>query len=398
MDNLGLDEMKKIAHQIIQSEEEKYNIKIKTFPITFIEYYKDYEKNEKFSLIKKVNLALTPLYASGFNDLKGNTVIFLNDFNKIEKIEGRLFRLLQVCFHEARHSEQQQFNEYSYEGFFSEIDHYIKIATMGIDYILEHDNYSFEIGANLYGVSRAKEYLKENYPNLYEKDKEEIDTLERRYQYDYLMYDASFTLDRFLSIANQLNKIAKLDKKNKVTKKATISPVLDIFFNGPAEVKKVKEIIEHEKFKTLDKRIIYAFFSSKTFLESVDFDKLDEKEFNIIREAIEYTNQVYKNQEKITEEAKNNNTISNLQYLKEQKSIIKKIAFVSNIYQKKVMKFINITRSNTERKRHIDEIEQYANSLGEVKRRVRGFININIFYIIGILIIAISIILYLLLK
>ena len=62
------------------------------------------------------------------------------------------------------------------------------------------------------------------------------------------------------------------------------------------------------------------------------------------------------------------------------------------------MKFINITRSNTERKRHIDEIEQYANSLGEVKRRVRGFININIFYIIGILIIAISIILYLLLK
>ena len=392
MDNLGLDEMKKIAHQIIQSEEEKYNIKIKTFPITFIEYYKDYVFQKKF------NLALTPLYAVGFNDLKGNTVIFLNRINKIEKIEGRLFRLLQVCFHEARHSEQQQFNEYSYEGFFNEIDHYIKIATMGIDYILEHDNYSFEIGANLYGVSRAKEYLKENYPNLYEKDKEEIDTLERRYQYDYLMYDASFTLDRFLSIANQLNKIAKLDKKNKVTKEATISPVLDIFFNGPAEVKKVKEIIEHEKFETLDKRIIYAFFSTKTFLDSVDFDKLDEKEFNIIREAIEYTNHVYKNQERITEEAKNNNTISNLQYLKEQKSIIKKIAFVSNIYQKKVMKFINITRSNTERKRHIDEIEQYAESFEKAKGKIRGFVSINIFCIIGILIMVTSIILYIIIS
>ena len=39
-------------------------------------------------------------------------------------------------------------------------------------------------------------------------------------------------------------------------------------------------------------------------------------------------------------------------------------------------------------------IDMINNSLGEVKRRVRGFININIFCIIGILIMVTSIILY----
>ena len=33
--------MKKISHQIIDSEEKKYNIEIKVFPLSFIEYYRD---------------------------------------------------------------------------------------------------------------------------------------------------------------------------------------------------------------------------------------------------------------------------------------------------------------------------------------------------------------------
>lgn len=42
LEDLSLNEMKKISHQIIESEEKKYNISIKVFPLTFIEYYNNY--------------------------------------------------------------------------------------------------------------------------------------------------------------------------------------------------------------------------------------------------------------------------------------------------------------------------------------------------------------------
>ena len=38
LEDLSLNEMKKISHQIIEREEKKYNISIKVFPLTFIEY------------------------------------------------------------------------------------------------------------------------------------------------------------------------------------------------------------------------------------------------------------------------------------------------------------------------------------------------------------------------
>lgn len=68
LEDLSLNEMKKISHQIIESEEKKYNISIKVFPLTFIEYYNDYIFKKKFSLTKKFALSLTPIIAGGFND------------------------------------------------------------------------------------------------------------------------------------------------------------------------------------------------------------------------------------------------------------------------------------------------------------------------------------------
>ena len=80
----------------------------------------------------------------------------------------------------------------------------------------------------------GKEYLKKNYPSLYEKQKEEIEKLGKRYQYDYLMYDASNTIDRFINIAKQAKNITKVTNKVgiKAFQEMEKSNVLDIFLNS----------------------------------------------------------------------------------------------------------------------------------------------------------------------
>ncbi len=92
-----------------------------------------------------------------FNNLKEkDIVIFLNRIDKIEKVDN-IFQLARTCYHEVRHSIQQNFDNYSYEGFLRNID---LLRTNKIYYQVEHDSFSFEIGANLYGISKAKEYIK----------------------------------------------------------------------------------------------------------------------------------------------------------------------------------------------------------------------------------------------
>lgn len=173
---LSMEDMKKISHEIIE-ELGQPSIELNVFPLTFVEYYNDYVFNKKYNLIKMASYSTIPLIADGFNDSKGNIVIFLNRINKIEKIEHKIFRLAQICYHEARHSMQQKFDNYSYDGFLRDIDHFLKT---NIDYTLEHNKYSFEIGANLYAVRKAKEYLKTRYPDLYKKHKDEIEKLEKK--------------------------------------------------------------------------------------------------------------------------------------------------------------------------------------------------------------------------
>ena len=69
-------------------------------------------------------------------------------------MENKIFRLAFVCYHEARHVEQKEFDVYNFETFIDIID---KVNVL--DYGLSHDSYSFEIGANLYSIRKTKEYM-----------------------------------------------------------------------------------------------------------------------------------------------------------------------------------------------------------------------------------------------
>ena len=385
---LSIEEMKRISHEIIEKELKQFGIELNVFPLTFVEYYNDYVFNKKNSLIKMASYSTVPLIAGGFNDLKGNTVIFLNRINKIEKIEQKIFKLVQVCYHEARHSVQQKFDNYSYDGFLRDIDHFLKIK---IDYILEHDKYSFEIDANLYGVKRTKEYLKNRYPNLYEKHKDEIEKLEKRYQFDYMTYDASDTVERAIKMLRITDKV----RNNKIIKRKSlheISPVLDIFLNEDASFKNFSEIVQNDRFKRLDKRIVYAILSSKSFLEQIDVNQLLQRELEIINESLQYTSALYKKQIKLIEQSLNEKNITSLEYLKSQKSLIEKIHIIDEHYTRKLLDNLNFMRSSKKKRKHMESIPTYLEESQRIIRKSKGYLSITMFYIIGMVISVLTII------
>jgi len=390
---LTIKEMKKIAHEILEEETKKSNIKINMFPITFIEYYNSYVFKEKCKLTTLADYLTLPLRAGGFNDLKGNIIIFIEYINKRKRLESKLFRLAEICYHEARHSIQQEFDIYSYDGFLYGLDEYIQSEST-IDYKLEHDKYSFEIGANIYAITKAKDYLLKKYPNLYEKHQDEIDKLEKRYYYDYITYDAVDTIERFIEITKWKMQI---HNANKIEGLEKVSPILEIFLNDDLTFKKITEIIENQIFKTLDKRIIYAFLSSKSFLESIKIEELSNEELNLITEALKYTNTIYQNQQTKIEEYKKQKVITIKEYLSTQKSILKKLIFLEKNLSKEIKQelkqSINITRNENRRQEHIKEIPNYlekANNL--VRKRSKGYITLSIFYTIGLFISIITII------
>ena len=130
----------------------------------------------------------------------------------------------------------------------------------------------------------------------YEKFKDKIDILEHFYQEDYKMYNASYTIDKVLPIIG----VASAFGDNEIVKHDFIkdtSPVLGIFLNGDGSFKRPSEVMNDDKYQELDKRIVYAMFSSLTFLKDLKhMDNLSPEEISIVNEAIDYTSELCRRQ------------------------------------------------------------------------------------------------------
>lgn len=226
--------------------------------------------------------------------------------------------LANVCYHEARHSAQKTFDRYSYESFLRDIEQFYRKVGGNRDYKKHHDSYSFEIGANLYGIRMAREYLKKYNLEVYEKFKDKIDRVEQQYEEDYKMYNASYTIDRVLPII----KVASAFGDNEIIKHDFIkdtSPVLGIFLNGDGSFKRPSEVMSNDKYQELDKRIVYAMFSSLTFLKDLEhMNNLTPDEISIVNEAIDYTSELCRRQMVSLNESKSkvHTVISLWSYLK----------------------------------------------------------------------------------
>lgn len=332
---------KSIISEIFESEEKEHNIKINSCPVTFVEYFEKAFPRKNFSL-KKLNNFLYTSQCLGLNCQNGDIYIFPSNIEKLNPIEFRLFYLAKVCFHESRHTIQLNFDDYSYDKFLSNMEYSIMQSKIS-DYRLRHDSYSIEIGANLYGTRKAREYFKNKFPDKYEKVKKQIDKLESKYYFDYFTYDAIDTFEKYITIQNDFmkkstkfisKKIENFDKNTKFVFKFPSKdyPVLGIFLGDNYKFKNIKDIVQNEKFKTLDKRIIYTCFSSKTFLNQLNINELSLEEKELIKEALEYTRSLYKNQMLFIKQKKENKEILLIDYLSYQKELLLKLANIDKYY------------------------------------------------------------------
>ena len=335
-EKLSAKEIKKIIKDITNSESKKYGIDIKLCPLSFVDIVNsNFVNGTKYTVVRRISDYVEYLNYNGYNDLKGNAVVFvdklanesINDlvklyakevsydivqqynivlgrnteylrkvaergngyFNKYDGAMVRgLFQVLKTSYHEIRHSVQLTFNKYSYEKFLRDIEVFFIKCDLGRDYKYNHDSYSFEIGANLYGTRMAKEYLMNNYPLIYEKDKGIIELIEKRYMDDYLLYNPSYTVDRVLPRIRIACSFSKNDENIK-----SISPVLSLFLNGDGSFKRPSEVMSNEKYQGLDKRIVYAMFSSLSFLKELKYmNDLSFEEINIVMDAMDYTSEL----------------------------------------------------------------------------------------------------------
>ena len=285
---LSIEEMKTMANDIIKKELNSYGLNINVMPFTFVEYKNNVILKKKLVISKAFAYVKSKVTAGFYHPSTNNIVIFINRIKKIKTIDKQIFKLVFICYHEARHREQIEFNPYSYEGF---IDFINKLDF--IDYGLSHDYYAFEIGANLYAIKKTKEYLKRNYSDIYARQKQEIEFLDKLYYLEYLTYDASQTFDTSLTVCRLINKMFKNSgnrKENDLNKKIKeYEAVLSIFLNDDLSFKTIDEIISNNDFSNLDKRIVYTVFSSKLFLSTIDMNNMSLNGILIIKESLEYT-------------------------------------------------------------------------------------------------------------
>lgn len=327
-DKINISEIKRIINEITISESKKYGVNFDVNPVSFADIIDpNFFINNKYTLMKRISDYKAYKNSNGYNNLKGYAVVFLdrikgtgifeeivketkydliqrynsithNDSKYLRRLAEReegyivkycngykfdLFQIIKTCYHEIRHSIQANNDRYSYDRFLYDIENFYMKCDLGRDYNDNHDSYSFEIGANLYGIRMAKEYLKNNYPDIYEKKKYIIGVIEMDYKNDYHLYNPSYTIDRVIPWI----KIFSLFGIN------NISPILSIFLNEDGSYKRPIEVINNSKYPKLDKRIVYAFFSSLSFMKELkSMDNLLPEEVNIINEALDYTSDI----------------------------------------------------------------------------------------------------------
>ena len=265
---------KNISCSIITKELKDNNLENNIYPIRYITYYKNVilKSKERFKdKIKEYFYSKDALGANIFN----YTFIFIDRFNMFNTLDEQILELVFTSYHEARHIIQHSFDEYSYDRFLNTIDRIYKGYINSTDYNYFHDDYSFEIGANLYAINKTKQYLKEHYQDIYNRKIDELNEREDKYVKDYFVYSP---LTRTKMVIDLVQREKKMD----------LIPIMKHFMNEDGTFKNLKEIMNDRDYGKIDKKIIYSIISLKEYLNTLDMKKLPENEKNLLIEALKF--------------------------------------------------------------------------------------------------------------
>ena len=291
MRGFNIEQLKTIICSVTHMELNEMNADYRIILGTYKELLKVVKSNPNVSDEKKEEYIKSMKESIAHHNSDAKIIlVFLDRILKYYKTpERQLVVSIFSCFHEMRHIQQLDFNCYSYEKFLIDIEElYMDIAKE--DYYENHDNYSFEIGANLYAIEKTIKYIKTIDLETYEKEKKFLLGLKANYVYNYFTY-------------SPIKYIESVVKKIKEEKSIPDNKALRIFFNGDGTSKNISDILDDENYKKLDKRIGYFIFSSDAFSYSIK-NGTDE-ELEILSKSTRYVMSVLGNQDKYILKMKN---------------------------------------------------------------------------------------------
>lgn len=345
MNHQNIQEMKKFIYQIVEKELQENQLDCHIFPITTIEFYQKLLSSKECPLLEKIFSLYYPFYSTGFyNQYSQEITIFLNHFLKIKDNYLCQFNLLFVCYHEIRHLYQNNFFSINtLEGYLKYIEDNIRKFDFSDDYLFHHDKYSFEIGANLYGLQKAKKYFLQHYPNQLDNIKNTYDKFEHRFMIDYFSYDPIDTINWYILLMQRRYKeahfILSTNKEFPLPNK-----VSSIFLNDDYTCKSLTEIINHPKLSSISKELIYSFITSEVFLNHIQYSSLNQEEKELFSKAINYAKTFYQNQK---------NTLTQYGILHFSQNDKKKI---SNLLNTLLKEKDTPLRSEEKKKKHLENI------------------------------------------
>ena len=340
-------EIDNIINIILSEEGLKDNKDVNIIVTNRGKYYRDL-------FIKKKNIfsedLIIPFLANASNNMKNDILLFIDNITKDCDKEHAVYRLVEVIYHEIRHTQQLSFDKYSYEKFLDGVDKYLRIYK---SYYVNHDKYYFEIDASIYSMYKTRGVLKKYYPSVYDRYKVNIEKRIDNYNNDMFLFDSVNKLSDFIG----LYKYNKYHFRNDRSLQ-DISPVFDIFLDRKMNFRNISDIVNDKRFKTLDKRIIYSFFSVDSFLDGINYNSLSEEELSIIMESLKYTRNIYNEQlvgiDKYFDDKKN----IVVDYFKKHKSLIKRIDYIYYYLNRYFFSSVYFLNDSINKKRLIKKIDK----------------------------------------
>lgn len=288
-------ELKKLAYGIIKATLEENGLDVNVYPVRYITYCKGIMFATKGSFKKKLEVCLSRRKILGTHTqiFDESIIIFIDKFSKMKNADQKIINLIFTSYHEVRHVIQEHFDEYNYDKFLKEMELVYRLDDSNSDYDKNHDEYSSEIGANLYAIGKTKNFLNQYAKDIYNRRYDYLDSLEEKYINDYLTYNSLKKVNDSLCVIQK-------------TKNIDSVPVLKYFMNEDGTFKHIKEIINNKDFDKIDKRIVYSILSSNPYMIYILKEELENEEKEILLKALNYQETLITNQkeryEKLIEE------------------------------------------------------------------------------------------------
>ena len=278
-DKFTIQNLKQLLKETFDFDYEKHKGEIELQQFTIVEWHKsDILKEHLLACNNKDKLYLRyrPLNARGryFSKEKIIAIFFSKaEIGQLLECRGKsldklIVLYIKTVFHELNHYYQEKFRykpnrdtNISLNAFAYDMATFIQHFNPG-HYKKHHNEYLNEIDSNLYGVSRAYEFL-EKKGLLTEKRKNILEELENRYLFELNNHDMH-------TFFHEIHGIVKSNYQIRIHNYWFLS----LFYKWTGKFKSIDEILDSAYEWDLDKQILDCFFSSKDFLDNLDFNSL----------------------------------------------------------------------------------------------------------------------------